>query len=589
MVGHFFDIGRVELTDDSHPGQQVVVPDDRGQAQMPSGLSLDGIAFSRHDDDLHLAWPKGEEVTIAGFFAEDQLADLVFPEGMRLAGGVAAQFAEPLTPEGAPAIARVLAVKGSADVVRQDKRLEAAVGVEILPGDVFEVREDASVAIGFPERAVVAAGGGSRFAVQVVDAHSVSMIHGSMVLADMGKKTDLMLDTPLCTVRPQDCRGGVDITDGRTATIVHLGGKGEVAVGNGRGGCTLKEVEHFTKVASYDQEPSSVGRMDRETARGLFGGALDLFPSPGKPPKAPPGEKAGGVSAKLTPKPKAKAPPKPAAPAPEAKAPTAPLPEAKAPPAPLPEAKAEAVAVPTPVPEPTPAEPEVKIAPVAKPKTADEAEAPAGEAAKPEIAPPTVGKAKATVKRKDRRKSKEDRRRAEHEDDSDRRRERRKRREDRRHDKRKKGSRDKEEAAEAGASTTPEPEKTKPARVAKFAPVTKPAKPAGAAKSSDERASGDGKPKETAAPVKAPPVKAPPPPGSPPSEEDVPEGWTGHFMVGDLENAWHGGSGTDFLYGGEGDGRLVGGPPDGAAVRRREKPDQEEEDEERQGERVILR
>lgn len=292
-----FEIGRVELSDDT-PSGPVVMIDPSGHAVMPEGAALHRAEFRRAGDDLFVVWPGSPEVRVIEYFSAKAPADLLFPEGMRVAGPLALQLADPRPRPGARPVAAVTSVLRSCKVVRPEGRSALNPEQPLLPGDILETGANSGIAIRLADRSLIALGEHARLGIHILDPTSFSLLHGVSIVASPPKGKGVVLDTSVATIRVQAARSGVEIADGHNATVVSLGGDEEITVTNGRGSRVLADANLFTTITSYAQEPSTIGSIDVGDAEAMF---------------AEPMARIGMKRAKPQPEPESKAQAKPVA------------------------------------------------------------------------------------------------------------------------------------------------------------------------------------------------------------------------------------------------------------------------------------
>ncbi|MEO5335800.1 MAG: FecR family protein [Magnetospirillum sp. WYHS-4] len=284
-------LGRWELTDDE-PAPQALAIDPSGRVRLPADRPPALAAYSREEGNLVLTWRDGSALSVAGFFMAAEPPDLQGDDGCRVPGSLARHLGDP-QPTAGESVAKVALTGGETFIHRAGKSEAAGPGSVLMAGDILDTGEAAVLALLLRKGGVVVLGEASRLALYVVDGSTLSMLKGNMVFqttADPG----LSVDTPVATLRLQGLRCGLDLPDGRNLTAVHMGGKGEASIVNGRGTRALKAPGTFTTVTSFGLEASSVGVMEKDDANHLFEaplGAMGMLEGAAKSaPQGPAGE-----------------------------------------------------------------------------------------------------------------------------------------------------------------------------------------------------------------------------------------------------------------------------------------------------------
>ena len=219
---------------------KIVVPVEDGPlgptATIPDAHLLFNADFKRAGLDLILRGDDGKSVVVHDYFASDQHAKLLSPEGAALAPEVVAALAGPQAPGeyaqatagnvSAEAIGRVVKFDGNATIVRNGVAVALNAGDAVLKGDVLQTGSG-KLAVTFNDGSTLNLTAQSRLVVNefVYDPQGsknsefLSLVQGSLtfISGEVAHTGDMRIGTPVATMGIRGTVGGV--TEANDGTV----------------------------------------------------------------------------------------------------------------------------------------------------------------------------------------------------------------------------------------------------------------------------------------------------------------------------------------------------------------------------------
>ena len=288
---------------------------------LPDGFSLSDANFETDGSDLVLTSDDGTQVTVEGFFSQDNPPDLVSSDGAQISGDMATQLSgcgetisagtdsdalagggmvadnpNVITGTDGELIGNVENMSGTVFAVRTDgTRVELKEGDPVYQGDIVESSDDGAVGILLADETTFSMAENGRIVLDemVYDpatqegSVNLSAIQGVFTfVSGQVAKTDpnaMTLDTPVATIGIRGTQVGLDVGgEGKGMNIVLMeeadGFVGEVVIANDGGVQVMNGANQSTSVASISDASSQIRIMDKEELVSSFGSALKQLP-----------------------------------------------------------------------------------------------------------------------------------------------------------------------------------------------------------------------------------------------------------------------------------------------------------------------
>jgi VCBS repeat-containing protein len=215
-----------------------------GRSVVPEAGLLFNASFQRAGQDLLLVNDGAATLRVPDYFADDEPADLLSPEGAVLRGDVIVRLAGPVAPgqyaqlepgSGGNPIGQVETLSGTASVQRTDGVVEQLqVGMKIFEDDVVQTGGDGSVSVTFVDGTIFTLAASSRMIIDELiydpdgtdNSGSFSLVQGGFVFiaGQVARTGGIDVNTPSATMGIRGTTVLVDVqTDnGVTTTEVTL-------------------------------------------------------------------------------------------------------------------------------------------------------------------------------------------------------------------------------------------------------------------------------------------------------------------------------------------------------------------------------
>jgi Ca2+-binding RTX toxin-like protein len=286
------------------PGSSVLVID--------PGHALATANFARHGGDLRATWDDGAELTVRGYFDQDEPARLTTPHGEALSGALVARLAGPLAPGQVAqtdpltadlAVGQVTTVEGEATATRPDGTVvPLAAGTPIGQGDVLATGDGAALAVTFADNTRFSLGASARMVVDEfvydpgggANTAAFDVLQGVFVfvsgeVAHTGDDS-MTLTTPVATIGIRGTALALRIVPVGLQSLISLlpdpdGDLGSVTVATAVDTVILDDENEATTVTSLDAPPGSPFVLSPAQLTDIFGAilaSLGLAPADGE-------------------------------------------------------------------------------------------------------------------------------------------------------------------------------------------------------------------------------------------------------------------------------------------------------------------
>ncbi|MEQ9329054.1 MAG: FecR domain-containing protein, partial [Rhodospirillales bacterium] len=283
----------------------VIETDDSGRVVLPEGLIPSKADFVRSGPDLVLEFGDGSAVTIRDYFTLENAPDILSTTGVKIEGALATRLAGPVAPgqvaqpAGTDAaeqpIGRVETAEGEVYAIRLDgTQVELKVGDPIYQGDQLETGADGTVGVVFIDDTTFSLGHDGTMVLDEMiydpntesGSSTFSLVQGvfSFVSGKISKTgVDAMqVKTPVATIGIRGTKGGIDLSDGETLTVVLTqeddGQVGEIAVYNDAGVQILNQPFQATQVSGFNVAPGQSFTVSAQQFEQTFAPALRSLP-----------------------------------------------------------------------------------------------------------------------------------------------------------------------------------------------------------------------------------------------------------------------------------------------------------------------
>ena len=290
---------------------------------LPDGFSISDTNFESDGSDLILTSADGGQLTVEGFFNQDNPPELVSADGAQISGDMAGQLAgggrevsagtdsattDPVDDgmlasnpsiftgtDGEP-IGNVENLSGSVFAMRTDgTRVELKEGDSVYQGDIIESSGDGAVGILLADETTFSMGENGRIVLDEM-VYDPATQEGSVNLSALQgvftfvsgqvAKTDpdaMTLDTPVATIGIRGTQVGLDVKpDGQGLNVVLMeeadGFVGEVVIANDGGVQVMNGANQTTSIADFNTAPTEIRVMDLNELVSSFGNALKSLP-----------------------------------------------------------------------------------------------------------------------------------------------------------------------------------------------------------------------------------------------------------------------------------------------------------------------
>ncbi len=237
--GEHFGFGEADASPAGAPtGIAIENGADGPSATIPDAHLLFTAQFARAGVDLVLHGEDGKAVVVQDYFAADQRARLLSPEGAAvspeiveaLAGPQApGQFAQAAaTPPAAQAVGRVAVVTGDATIVRNGVAMAANAGDPILKGDVLQT-VSGTIGVTFSDGSTLNLTANTRLVVNEfvydprgsANSQLLDLVQGSLtfISGEIAHNGDMRIGTPVATMGIRGTVGGVTTANDGTVNF----------------------------------------------------------------------------------------------------------------------------------------------------------------------------------------------------------------------------------------------------------------------------------------------------------------------------------------------------------------------------------
>ena len=211
---------------------------DGPSATIPDAHLLFTAQFSRAGTDLVLQGEDGKVVVVQDYFAADQRARLLSPDGAALSPQIVEALAGPLapgqfaqaaaTPPAVQAVGRVAVVTGDATIVRNGVAMAANAGDAILKGDVLQT-VSGTIGVTFSDGSTLNLTANTRLVVNEfvydprgsANSQLLDLVQGSLtfISGEIAHNGDMRIGTPVATMGIRGTVGGVTTANDGTVNF----------------------------------------------------------------------------------------------------------------------------------------------------------------------------------------------------------------------------------------------------------------------------------------------------------------------------------------------------------------------------------
>lgn len=210
---------------------------DGPSATIPDAHLLFTAQFARAGADLVLRGEDGKAFVVQDYFAADQRARLLSPDGAALSPEIVAALAGPLAPGQfaqaaatpvAQAVGRVALVSGDATIVRNGVAIAANAGDAILKGDVLQT-VSGTIGVTFADGSTLNLTANTRLVVNEfvydprgsANSQLLDLVQGSLtfISGEIAHNGDMKIGTPVATMGIRGTVGGVTTANDGTVNF----------------------------------------------------------------------------------------------------------------------------------------------------------------------------------------------------------------------------------------------------------------------------------------------------------------------------------------------------------------------------------
>lgn len=242
---HFFEANIGGIGEEFQSvSQRLLEPGAGGEITIDTPAHLFKADFVRDGSDLVLKNNGVDDIRIVDYFAQSTPADLITPNGARLAGQTVEKLAGPVAPgqyaqagqrEDSQPIGQVETVEGNAQVQRSDGTVDdLSVGMKVFQNDVVSTAEGGKLSVTFVDGTIFTLASSARMVLDELvytpsgtdNSATFSLIEGSFVFVagQVAKTGEMDVTTPSATmgIRGTTVAASIATVDGVLALTVRL-------------------------------------------------------------------------------------------------------------------------------------------------------------------------------------------------------------------------------------------------------------------------------------------------------------------------------------------------------------------------------